>query len=357
MSNYIQFEKETVIDSSGKIISYGFEKFKDDIFNGNNCFICGANPEDKDFNDEHIIPKWVLKYCGLFKEFITLPNAEKIRYDRYVLPCCSECNTFYGQNLEDKVRPLITQPFDKFNEQLTDENLKLLYIWLSFLLFKTHLKDTLLRLYKDRRKGEDIIASKYAPEWLHHLHSIIRTLHTNANISPEATGSCIVLKADNGDFEKMFDYRDINGVNTALIRIGDKAFVFAVDDAKMSLPFLKARLNPLSGHALSPIQLREMLAHLTYVKKSFIEPPAFRSEYDLELGISTLKVTLPEKVDLQEYKYEDYGEVLYLCTFDLLDKLGLPSNVDIHSQVKSGRVGFTVDENYNFVRQSGPRKP
>jgi hypothetical protein len=351
MSNYVEFEDETVIDSNGKIISYGFKRFVDDICNGDNCFICGAKPEEKTFNDEHVIPKWVLRHCDLFKQFITLPNTEKLRYDKYVLPCCSECNSFYGENLEEKIRPILTVPYAEIKTLLTKDNVKLLYIWFTFVIFKTHLKDTLLRLHQDRRKGENKIASKYNFEWLHHLHAIVRCLHKGADISDESIGTFIVLKADMGDLNSIFDYRDINGVNTGLMRIGDKALLCAVDDARLSLRFLKSRLEPVLDKPLSPIQLREMLAHLSYIKKSLVTPPFFRSEYEVSEQITTIKVSLPNEISLVDYEYEDYGAMLYLCTFDMLDNLKMPKDYDIHSHVKSGQVGFTVDENYQFVKQ------
>lgn len=354
MPNYLTVESGTVTNEEGKIISFGFDRFVTDICNGDNCFICGAKQNEKKFNDEHVIPKWVLRHCDLFKQSIILPNTVKLRYDKYVLPCCSECNSLYGENLENKIRPVLTAPYSEMKSLINEEISNLLYVWFAFVFFKTHLKDTLLRLHQDRRKGEDKIASKYRFEWLHHLHAIVRTLYTGAKISPEAMGTCIVLHADNGSLNNPFDYKDINGVNTGLIRIGDKALLCALDDARLSLRFLHSRLKPVLGQPLSPIQLREMLAHLTYIKRSLVIQPSFRSEYNLEEKKPTIKATIPDDVSLDEYKYEDYGAVLYLCTFDFLDDLA-EENIDIHAQVKSGRIGFTVDENFNFVKQSSPQ--
>ncbi|MBY6065005.1 hypothetical protein [Pseudidiomarina sediminum] len=355
MSNYVTYEDGTITDQNGKIISFGFKRFVDDICNGDNCLICGAKREDKSFNDEHVIPKWVLRYCDLFKEHIILPNTVKLRYDKYVLPCCSDCNSFYGENLENKIQPILTSPYNELKSLINEEIGRLLYVWFAFVVFKTHLKDTLLRLHQDRRKGEDKIASKYQFEWLHHLHAVVRSLYTGSKISQEAIGTFIVLNADTGNLNRPFDYRDVNGVNTGLIRIGDKALLCALDDARLSLRFLRSRLDPVLGQPLNPIQLREMLAHLTYIKKSLVNPPLFRTEYDLDEQLPTIKVTIPEDISLVEYKYEDYGAILYLCTFDMIDNLIFEEGFDIHAQVKSGKIGFTVDENYNFVRQSSPQ--
>jgi hypothetical protein len=51
-----------------------------DICDGNACFICGAAPGSKKFNNEHVIPRWDLKRYDLFAKEITLPNGSLQRY-------------------------------------------------------------------------------------------------------------------------------------------------------------------------------------------------------------------------------------------------------------------------------------
>lgn len=354
MSNMVELSNQTLVDDDGKILFFGFEQFVDEIFNGDNCFICGAKPSDKLFNDEHVIPKWLLRHCGLFNQNIILPNKVKLRYDKYVLPCCKDCNSFYGEKLEEKVRPILTAPYAEIKPLLNEENVKLLYIWFTFVVFKTHLKDTLLQLHLDRRKGKEKISSKYQFEWLYHMHILVRTLYTGAEINSDSIGTFTILEADEGDLTNPFDYRDINGINTGLIRIGDKALLCAIDDAFLSARFLHNHLKAVQGHALSPLQLREMLAHLTYIKKSLVEQPIFKSKFDFDNNTIEIIASKPTNVALVEYEYEDYGSILYLCTFDLLDQI---NNIkDIHSKVRSGKISFTVGEDYQFAKQSSPIK-
>ena len=46
----------TIIDSSGRVLFFSEERFVNDIILGGACFICGALPGSKAFNDEHILP-------------------------------------------------------------------------------------------------------------------------------------------------------------------------------------------------------------------------------------------------------------------------------------------------------------
>jgi hypothetical protein len=60
----------SVIDDNGKLIFFSTQRFVNDICLGHCCFICGAAPSSVPFNDEHVIPEWVLRRFGLFSKSI-----------------------------------------------------------------------------------------------------------------------------------------------------------------------------------------------------------------------------------------------------------------------------------------------
>lgn len=350
MNSVVVEDDETVIGEDGSVIAYGFNRFVKDICDGDNCFICGSKRSDKEFNDEHVIPKWLLRHAGLFNQFITLPNTVKLRYDKYVLPCCLECNSFYGENLEEKVRPLLTSSYSDFKSNVSDTDAETLFIWLAFVFFKTHLKDTLLRLHQDRRKGEELISSKYRFEWLHHIHALIRSIFTGAKLDKGCIGTFVVLYADTGDVDTPFDYRDMNGINTVLLRIGNIALLASLDDAKLSSRFLAGHIKEVLGKPMNPIQLREMLAHLSYVSSHLTHRPTFRNEFDIIAQTSTIKASIPDDIALADFAPEVYGNILYLCTFDFLSEMSFSEVDNIEVSVKSGKMGFIFDENGNFFK-------
>jgi hypothetical protein len=53
-------EDDSVESDDGRIILYSAPRFLAEIRYGDGCFICGAKPGTKEFNNEHVIPNWVL---------------------------------------------------------------------------------------------------------------------------------------------------------------------------------------------------------------------------------------------------------------------------------------------------------
>ena len=63
----------------GRVLYFSVERFIKDICERNCCFICGAFPSTVEFNDERILPKWVLRKFDLFNKRIGLPNEADFR--------------------------------------------------------------------------------------------------------------------------------------------------------------------------------------------------------------------------------------------------------------------------------------
>jgi hypothetical protein len=61
----------SVVDENGKVLVFSTKRFIEDICLGDCCFICGAKPDEKPFNNEHILPDWVLRRYDLFARTIT----------------------------------------------------------------------------------------------------------------------------------------------------------------------------------------------------------------------------------------------------------------------------------------------
>ncbi len=109
----------TVIDQNGKVIYFGLERFVRDICLGDCCFVCGARPGNVPFNDEHVIPRWILRRYNLFDRMINLPNGTSLRYDRYTVPCCEACNTLIGRMIEEPIRQIVEGGFDSVRHTRT----------------------------------------------------------------------------------------------------------------------------------------------------------------------------------------------------------------------------------------------
>ncbi|WP_141734376.1 HNH endonuclease [Oligoflexus tunisiensis] len=134
---------KSVIDSNGRIIFFSIERFMKDIVEGSCCFVCGASPDSKVFNDEHVLPNWILKKYELHDKYITLTNQTKLKYGSYVIPCCKDCNTDMGRMIEEPIRNILLKGYDEVVKHIEKNGIMLFYVWMALIFTKTHLKVTL----------------------------------------------------------------------------------------------------------------------------------------------------------------------------------------------------------------------
>ena len=129
------------------------ERFVRDICVGNFWFICGASPDEKPFNDEHVFPEWVLRRFDLFSGKVALPNEVAFRYDRYKVQCCVECNTMMGDLVENPVAEVVSGGATAINKFVENGGLLKMFVWMGLMFLKAHLRDRDFRLDLDARKG------------------------------------------------------------------------------------------------------------------------------------------------------------------------------------------------------------
>ena len=57
------------------------------------CIFCGGEPQNK--NKEHVIPQWLSKYLGRYRDICYMPNItdKKIPFCGLVFPACEKCNS------------------------------------------------------------------------------------------------------------------------------------------------------------------------------------------------------------------------------------------------------------------------
>jgi hypothetical protein len=197
-------EDGSVLDADGRVVLFGVERFVADIGEGECCFICGARPGTKVFNNEHVIPDWVLAKHQLHSSRISLPNDEDLAYGRYTIPCCQECNSRIAQVYERPIAELISAGYGAVRDHLLRHGPQLFFTWLALIFIKTHLKDKRLRTFLDRRRGGEMIAESYSWEDLYHVHCIARSFYTGARLDSTAIGSLAVLAAHGGNSPKRF---------------------------------------------------------------------------------------------------------------------------------------------------------
>jgi hypothetical protein len=322
----------------GSMAWFSIPRFAKDICEAGHCFVCGKSPSDVAFNDEHVIPRWLLRRHELFDLQITLPNSKYLRYRSYTVPCCVACNSLLGRDVEEPIRNLVESGYEAVRRHLIDEGPRLLFCWMALLFLKTHLKDRQLHWHLDRRKGEIRIGDAYEWESLHHIHCLARSLIQPSILTSDAIGSVLCIRPAPEE-DAQFDYGDVLEPKTVLLRTGDVALLCVLNDACGAWTFFQpvfARLAQLP-HSL---QLREMAAHLAFLNVCLKDRPSFHTSF-LPTGEQIISATVPSVAELRPGGDGEFGALLWhFCAGPLV---GSPEWDKIQEPLREGRYSFLVD--------------
>jgi hypothetical protein len=343
----------TIIGKDGRILLFSCQRFIDDIVAGDDCFICGADPKSKNFNDEHIIPKWVLRRFGLFDKEITLPNGDKKKYTNYRVPCCVECNTVLGRDIETPVSELLDGDFAAISSRLTNEAVDLLFVWTSLVFLKTHLRDQAVRIEKDRRKGDAVIGDGYDWTTMHHIHAVARSAYTKARLGGSVVGSIRLYEITDNLTTETFDYVDFTLDHTLVVRIGSIGIVATLNDAGAADHAWSERLSVVAG-PICEIQLREIGAMFACANRNLVYRPKFATIVHDGKDVEIVAV-LPSEYQLHPYDRKDYGHALLFALRHFVDKGaimvdGTRDPLKVADAIASGRVHFLFDEAGGFQK-------
>lgn len=347
-------EDGSIVRSDGTVVFMSFERFHRDICEGNCCFLCGVGQSETLFNNEHVVPDWLLRAFNLHDRTIVLPNQSLMKYGQYTVPCCKGCNSWLGANFEEPVREILMRPYHEVVERVYEGALPILVSWLYLLFLKTHLKDTKLRLHRDRRKSNSPMSSLLDLSSLHHVHCVARSRFTGTKIDPSAFPSIAILPAKIG-FGNDFDYCDLSHCISMLVQIRDTCLLIALDDSGMSQHASAPFLNLARG-SLTVIQQRELLARIGFANLMMTERPSFHTMFDPASEESVILASVPDTVEVGKHLPEDYGELFYGLVEGSLRAMGGPDAERICTEVRSGQITFLVDSDRNFNERSIVRK-
>jgi len=337
----------SVLDRDGRTLLFSLPRFISDIAEGDDCFICGAKRGNVLFNDEHILPDWILRHYKLHDRTIILPNGTEFRYGQFTIPCCTACNNTMGLQFEKPIREMFAKGPQALSQELRSNGPWRLFCWMALIFLKTHLKDQHLNFHRDRRKGDMKIGELHSWEDLHHLHCVARAFYTEAELTPETIGSLLVLPAKVRSHFESFDYGDFSLGQTMLLRMDETAIIAVFNDSQAALAFYGEELTKIGG-PLSPLQLREIAARLASINIQLTERPRFSSEIDLLLEEYKIVGHRPDEWRLDNWKDEIQGNIMHHVCGPLVTRL--PGSVQILENLKTGRYTFLVGCDGKFFK-------
>lgn len=340
----------SIMKQDGSVVHFGAQRFQNEIVEGDNCFLCGENRHTVKFNDEHVIPDWILREFSLHNRLITLPNGSSLRYASYKVPCCTDCNSFLGKCVEKPISEILKGGYDTVATYMKQETPWLLFRWLALIYLKTHLKDCMLRYTLDSRKSTLPISAFYDWEAMHHIHCIVRTLLTGIKIDTAAIGSIFFFPAKEAAHIEGFDYGDLFSARSLFLSFNDTAIICVLNDACSCVTMM--REGPLTNIAgpLSALQLREVFVRIAYLNTLIWTRPEFYTE--LGSGLPKIVVDVPDFIESRERNAEDYGKLLWKSCSDLMKNYKEDDREAIVAWIKNGQYTFLFDEDGKFVANS-----
>lgn len=345
-----KLEDGIVKDVDERILFFSVDRFIQDICLSNNCFICGKSPSETDFNNEHVLPKWILKKYNLYNRKIILPNQSEFKYDKYIIPCCRECNKLLNVEFEQPIIRLIEGGYKNLTDYLKSDGPWKLFIWLCIIFLKTHLKDKSLKLQLKKNENSKI-SDFYTWEELHHLHCVARSFYTKANLDAKVLGSFLILPVKELNYFENFDYADNYSSKSILLRVNDIAFLAVLNDSCFSQNAITHFIEKIDNK-ISPLQLREIFARLSFANMHLKYRPKYFSDIDVLNESYNISGSIPKKNELMEYDLEKFGKFMLFYCDDFIDKKNENEYKIIRKNVERGNYTFILDSNGDFISNS-----
>jgi hypothetical protein len=347
---FVVQEDGSVLDKSGRVIFFGMNRFIKDIVEGDCCFICGQQRNAVPFNDEHVIPDWLLRRFNLHSEQIELPNEAGLRYGELKVPCCADCNSKMSEVFEKPISQLLSSGYKTVAEELKRSGPWLLFSWIALVFFKAHYKNKFLRYHLDRRKDDFPIAELHSWEELFHIHCIARAWYSCAVIHPEVLGTLLVMPAKVRSHLPRFDFADLTEATLVTLRVDDIAIFAVLNDSGASLAMMFEEIQARITGPLSPLQIREVAAKLAAINLQVVPRPEFSSQFSFLKETYEIEAVRPSEIDIPDWDPKILGKIMHKLTEPLLRPA--PDYAEVIEAVKSGNFTFITTPDGKFNSES-----
>ncbi|OOE41781.1 hypothetical protein BZG00_02100 [Salinivibrio kushneri] len=340
-----------IIDSNGKTTFVSISAFASEVCNLDVCFLCTKRLDANNQNDEHVIPKWLLKRFDLYNETVNLPNGSKFKYNQYVIPCCIECNSLLSSVLETPLSRVFSDDFEQFTSLLNDDICLKIYIWLALIFTKTHIMDQSLRMHLDRRIEYSSIADGVGYNWesFHHVYCLSRIPYTQASLDEFCIGSFFVIPVDSRDTVQQYDYMDISFANTSGIIINGIGIIAVFGDAGAVINQLnKTVIEKLIGPVTS-IQFRELVANFACCHLHLKNSPIYSTLTDVS-GVNPPQIVCKltdSEPEFDTYDPNVFGALMDMLVGDVLD--GKVNEDDFREKLRAGTLSILFDSHGHVI--------
>lgn len=219
--------------------------------------------------------------------------------------------------------------------------------WLSLIFFKTHYKDLFLRYNLDFSKENVLIGDLHEWKELHHIYCVARAWYAKSSFENSAWSTMLMLPVAQGPYYSDFDFCDLSNQSSLMIRLGDRVILSVLNDSCGVLNIIEEDLKKITA-PLSPVQIRELFAKMSFINTILVERPEFISEIDRSTGTHIITSKIPQYVEIGDYNLRDYGKILYRLTKDHIALLPEENQSYITQQVKNGTWTYILNSDGEF---------
>lgn len=340
----------SIIGEDGEIIFFSTQRFLDDICNGDCCFICGAKPGTKLFNAEHVFPEWLLRRFALFSERLTLPNGQKTRYDRHTIPCCSECNSLMGEEIEQRISKVVAEGAASIQDFVAQGGGLTLYVWLGLIYLKLHLKARSFRKERNPLISTAMISDDYQWDLMHHIHTVVRSFTTPTTVGGNVLGSMLILPCHDESSADQFDFVELHYGQTMMLRLASTVIVAVFNDSGgASSFFLENVLDRITG-PISALQAREIMVEFAMLNLHLKVRPEYQSQFDMAGHRHSIVAKLSDRPELTPWDFELRGKMMWDAFSHSWSQLTFAGRTEeeVKKAVLTGRLNVLFDDQGNF---------
>lgn len=329
---------------SGKIVFFSIESFIETfIKHDHHCIVCGRSKTDEIFNEEHIIPNWVLKHYKIHNRSITLPNGTPFTYGQYTIDLCVDCNQLMSKELETPISALFKGDIS-LNQFSESHGLQKIHIWINFIFIKLHIKDLQLRYHRDLRKPDKKIADYYEMDKLHHIHCLSRSIFTGIEVNNDVWGSIYFGNAAvEESYWESFDFIAFYQTRSVLFRFKDKFLISNLNDSGAVFTRLKNAGYLDSPYLFTPMQIRELFAHFSFSNEVLLNRPIYATMFPQNKRPTTIaKYQIMNSTPGWHWDTSE-NSLIYELKLLFWKNLGIPDKVS-----NKGLASFLFDSDENY---------
>jgi hypothetical protein len=272
------------------------------------CFLCGIDLLNKNYTNEHVIPRWAQQRYHLWDQKLTLLNNTDISYRYLTVPCCEDCNKYRLKPIED----LISNVVESDRESVINLGKDVIFIWLGKIFYGILYKELMLLLDRANQDMGTIVSGELISRYDSHRFFLQQAKQT-VELQDFLPGSIFIFSMQEMP-NRSLEWDLCDNIETMFfaLRVGKIGFISILADGGAQQSYEENYSN-FADLDLHPIQFRELSAQFCYRSTLATRTPKLitaesnpHKVFQLPLGGLSLKPLFDEWIPHDYAKYLAY---------------------------------------------------